>query len=336
MNIKSPLKKIFMVIIWCLLGGSGLALLIAAINAKNSSLCNGVEVEINDGGKAVFLNKKDVIAMLESEGIRDLHNKKIASFDLLKMETTLRRNTWIKDAQLYFDNNQMLKLRIQERQPLARLFTSGGNSFLIDSAGVQMALAEKNAFRLPVFTGYPSEKFGLRRDSALDSQIRNLANFLCHDSFWSNQVQEINIETSKTFRLTPLIGNQAIEFGDGSQYENKFHKLFTFYKDVITQTGFEYYTSINVAFENQVIATRKQGSISRADSIQARKNVMDMIRLAQKMQSDTAKIRDIKPLEKNTMTEQTLRSYDLPEEIETNNNQTGTKHQQQTVKQTKP
>jgi hypothetical protein len=36
------------------------------------------------------------------------------------------------------------------------------------------------------------------------------------------------------------------------------------------------------------------------------------------------------------MTEQTLRSYDLPEENETNNNQTGTKHQQQTVKQTKP
>jgi hypothetical protein len=85
MNIKSPLKKFFMVILWCLLGGSGLALLIAAINAKNSSLCQGVEIEINDGGKAVFLNKKDVIAMLESEGIRNLHNKKIASFDLLKM-----------------------------------------------------------------------------------------------------------------------------------------------------------------------------------------------------------------------------------------------------------
>ena len=317
-----------MVILWCLLGGSGLALLIAAINAKNSSICNGMEVEINGGGKALFLNTRDVAAMLESQGIRDMYNKKIASFDLLKMETILRRNSWIKDAQLYFDNNQKLKLRIQERQPMARLFTVGGNSFLIDSAGVQMALAEKNAFRLPVFTGYPSEKFGLRRDSALNRQIRDLANFLYSDSFWSNQVQEINISASKTFRLTPLIGNHVIEFGDGSQYENKFHKLFTFYKEVIAQTGFEYYTSINIAFESQVIATRKQGSISRADSIQARKNVMDMIRLAQKMQSDTAKIREVKPLEKNTMTEQNLRSYDLPDENENMNN----KHQQQTAK----
>jgi cell division protein FtsQ len=329
MNIKSPLKKFFMVVLWCLLGGSGLALLIAAINAKNSSLCNGMEVEINAGGKAYFLNKKDVVAMLESEGIKDLHNKKVASFDLLRMEGILRRNSWIKDAQLYFDNNQMLKIRIQERQPIARVFTTNGNSYLIDSAGIQMTLAERNAFRLPVFTDYPSEKFGLRRDSAMNRQIRDLAIFLNNDSFWSNQVQEINISGSRTFRLTPLIGNQLIEFGDGTGYENKFHKLFTFYKEVIAQTGFEYYTNINIAFENQVIATRKQGSITRADSIQARKNVMEMIRLAQKMQSDTVKIREVKPLEKNTMTEQNLRSYDLPEENDNDNHQTGIKHQQQ-------
>ena len=329
MNIKSPLKKFFMVVLWCLLGGSGLALLIAAINAKNSSICNGMEIEINGGGKVYFLNKKDVVTMLESEGIRDVHNKKVASFDLLKMEGILRKNSWIKDAQLYFDNNQTLRLRIQERQPMARLFTTGGNSYMIDSAGIQMALGERNAFRLPVFTGYPSEKFGLRRDSLLSRQIRDLAIFLNNDSFWSNQVQEINISSSKTFRLTPLIGNHMIEMGDGSEIENKFHKLFTFYKEVIAHAGFEYYTSINIAYENQVIATRKQGSVSRADSIQARKNVMELIRLAQRMQSDTARIREAKPLEKNTMTEQNLRSFDLPEENENNNNQPGINHQQQ-------
>jgi cell division protein FtsQ len=321
MNIKSSLKKIFTVIIWCLLGGSGLALLIAAINAKNGSFCSGMEVEINGGGKAFFLNKNDVDAMLESEGIKDLNNKKMTSFNLLKMEGVLKRNCWIKDAQLYFDNNQTLKLHIQERQPVARLFTLSGKSYLIDSNGVQMSMSSRYVFRLPVFTGYPGEKFGLRKDSALNRQIRDLSVFLNHDPFWSNQVQEINISAAKTFRLTPLIGNQLIEFGDGTDYENKFHRLFIFYKEVITQTGFEKYTGLNIAYANQVIATRKQGLISRADSIQARKNVMEMIRLAQKMETDTAKIREIKPLEKNTLTEQNLRSYDLPEENENINPQ---------------
>jgi cell division protein FtsQ len=330
MNIKNPLKRFFTIVLWCILGGSGLALLIAAINSKNSSFCNGMDVEINGGGKAFFLNKKDIVTMLEAEGVKDLHNKKMASFDLLRMEGILRKNNWIRDAQLYFDNNQILKLRIQERQPAARLFTTTGNSFLIDSIGVQMALAERNAFRLPVFTGYPADKFGLKKDSALNQQIRDMAVFLNKDMFWSSQIQEINISASKTFQLTPLIGSQSIEFGDGNDYENKFHKLFIFYKEVIAQTGFEKYTGINIAFANQVIATRKQGLISRADSIQARKNVMEMIRLAQKMESDTAKPREVKPLEKNTITEQSLQGYDLPEETGNElQNQTNNKHQKQ-------
>jgi cell division protein FtsQ len=328
MNIKSPLKKFFTVLLWCLTGGAGLALLIAAINSKNSSVCQGLEVEINAGGKAMFLNKKDMVSMLENNGLRDWRNKRTISFDLLKMETLLRRNSWIREVQLYFDNNQVLKVRIQERQPFARLFTVAGNSFLIDSNGVQMALSERNFFRLPVFTGYPGEKFGLRRDSALNNQIKDLAVFLNHDPFWSCQIQEVNISSSKTFQMTPLIGSQLIEFGDGSDYENKFRRLFIFYKEVVTRTGFEKYTSIKLAYANQVIATRNQGLITRADSIQARKNVMEMIRMARKMETDTSKPREIKPLEKNILTEQNLRGYDLPEEAD-NQNETGIKHQKQ-------
>ncbi len=316
MNIKSPLKKIFMILVWCLLGGSGLALLIAAINSKNSSICNGLEIEINGGSKAYFLNKKEVALMLEKEGIKDLRSRKTTSFDLLKMETILRKNNWIREAQLYFDNNQTLKLRIRERQPVARIFTVSGNSWMIDSNGVQMALAERNVFRLPVFSGYPGEKFGMRKDSTLNRQIMNLAIFLNKDPFWSNQVQELHISNLKTFQITPLMGNQLIEFGDGNGFEEKFHRLLVFYKTVIAQTGFEKYTGINIAFADQVIATRKQGVVSRADSIQARKNVMEMIRLAKKLETDSIRIREVKPLERNTVTEQNLRSYDIPEENE--------------------
>lgn len=101
MNIKGPLKRIVVILAWCLLGGAGLAVLIAAMNSKNSSQCRGVEMEINGGGKAMFLNKKDVALMLESGGLSELNNRKIASFDLSKMENVLRRNNWIKDVQLY-------------------------------------------------------------------------------------------------------------------------------------------------------------------------------------------------------------------------------------------
>ncbi len=318
MNIKSPLKKFFTVAVWCLLGGTGGVLLIAAINSKNSSLCQGMDVEINGGGKAMFLIKRDIVLMLDSSGLKDLRNKKTSSFDLLKMEKMLRRNGWIKEVQLYFDNNQILKVRIQERQPAARLFTVSGSSFLIDSSGSQLSLTEKSVFRLPLFTGYPSEKFGLHRDSSLCRQILHMTIFLNQDTFWTSQVQEMNITPSKTFLLTPLIGNQVIEFGDGNDCEKKFHKLLVFYKTVITETGFEKYNTINLAYSNQIIATRKQGIVSRVDSIQARKNVMEMIRMARKMEADTSHLRAVKPLERNTISEQNLQSYDLPGENDVN------------------
>ena len=322
------MKKFFTVMLWCLVGGAGLALLVAAINSKNTSGCRGLEVEINEGSKARFLNKKDLVVMLENNGLKDWHNKKTESFNLLQMETVLRRNSWIRDVQIYFDNSDILKIRIQERQPIARLFTISGYSFLIDSGGIQMPLSDRNVFRLPVFTGYPNEKFGLGKDSVLNKQIRDLAVFLNQDGFWACQIQEVHINSLKNFQMTPLIGSQQIDFGDGTDFEKKFHRLFIFYKEVITKTGFEKYVSINLAFANQVIATRKQGIVSKSDSIQARKNIMEMIRKAQKMDTDSTKVRDSKPLEKNTVTEQNLRSYDLPEE---NDNQTdsGNKHQKQ-------
>jgi len=118
--------------LWCLLGGGVLALLVAAINSKNSSGCQGLEVEINGGGKARFLNKKDLMVMLENNGLKDWRNKKAASFNLLQMESLLKRNSWVRDVQIYFDNNQILKIRIQEREPVARLFNTSGLSFFID------------------------------------------------------------------------------------------------------------------------------------------------------------------------------------------------------------
>jgi hypothetical protein len=58
---------------------------------------------------------------------------------------------------------------------------------------------------------------------------------------------------------------------------------------------------------------------------------MEMIRLAQKMETDTGIIREVKPLERNTVTEQTLQGLDLPEENE-NQTETDNKHQKQQQK----
>jgi cell division protein FtsQ len=181
----------------------------------------------------------------------------IKSFDLRKMENQLKRNVWVKDAELFFDNSRVLQVRVQERVPVARLFTVNGNSFYIDSSGEKLPLSDKFSARLPVVTGFPSEKDKLTgADSVMMRDIINISNYLLHDEFWMAQVSQIDIQPDRTFDMIPVVGNHIIEFGDGTDYEKKFKRLLLFYQQVLSKTGMDVYEKLNVRFARQVIGVK--------------------------------------------------------------------------------
>ncbi|MCH5600880.1 cell division protein FtsQ/DivIB [Niabella ginsengisoli] len=74
------------------------------------------------------------------------------------IEDLLEQSSWVYNADLYFDNNDILHANVTERKPLARVFTDRGESFYIDEAGKHIPLSEKVSLDLPVFTGFPSKK----------------------------------------------------------------------------------------------------------------------------------------------------------------------------------
>jgi cell division protein FtsQ len=53
------------------------------------------------------------------------------------------------------------------------------------------------------------------------------------------QISQIDITPSKEFEMIPTVGNHIIEFGDGTDYDAKFKKLFIFYKQVLAKTGMD-------------------------------------------------------------------------------------------------
>jgi len=311
MSIKANIKKILFILVWCIAGAGALALLVAAINMKNSKTCKRYSIEINEKGRPLFIDQKLVLNILTTNNSEKIVGKEIASFDLRKMEEKLKKNAWVRDAQLFFDNTQTLRINITERQPIARVFTTGGSSFYIDSGCVQLPLPGSVHLRLPVFTNFPREKIKLSGpDSALSDQIRKLSGFIIKAPFWMSDIEQLNITQERKFEIVPLIGNHVIEFGDGNDYEKKFHRLFVFYREVLSKTGFDRYSKIDVQYSGQVIGTKRGGNISRSDSLQAVKNILQLIKSTRQLQADTVK-QNTKPLEHNTITEQTLTNYDL-------------------------
>jgi cell division protein FtsQ len=287
-------------------------LLVAAIGYRNNKTCKGYRIDIAGTSGTLFIDKKQILELLAGTGVGKVQNTPIAHFDLRRMETALEKNVWIKDAELFFDNNEILRVNVTEREPIARVFTRDGNSFYMDSSGVQLPLSAKLTAKLPVFTGYPEEKIKARgRDSLLVVQMRQLSTFLRSDSFWMAQIAQLDVTSDRRFELVPTVGNHVIGFGDGSDYQAKFHRLFVFYKEVLSKTGFDKYSRIDVAYAGQVIGTHKGSEGSRMDSLQGMRNIQQMIRSAQLLQSDTIHQRDMRPLERPTQTEQTLTNYDL-------------------------
>lgn len=291
MSLSSNLKKILFISTWVILGAGLLVLLIAAMRVKKELNCSGYTIDIKSPAGQLFVDKKDVETILTNNGGFQLNGRSLKNFDLKKMEEQLEANPWISDAELFFDKDGLLLVKVKERQPIARIFTFGGSSFYIDSSAKRLPLSDKFSARLPVFTGFPSEKDRLTAaDKKLMQQIKLMSQVILPNNFWMAQVAQVDINGAREFEIIPTIGNHVIEFGDGTDAEKKFRRLFLFYQQVISKSGFDAYQRIKVQYAGQVVGVRHARALSKYDSIQAIKNVEKLIALAQTEQERLIKM----------------------------------------------
>ena len=259
MSISKKISQIFFVALWTLSIAGLVVLLVAAMNARKNQVCKGYSITINNQQQGKwFIDKNDIVNVLTGQ-LPDVKNKSIAAFNLGKIEAELKKQIWIRDADLYFDNNGVLKIKVEEREPIARVFDQEGNSFYLDSTGHKLPLSDKMTAKLPVFTGFPANlaRWTNASDKKLVTQIKNLSLYLLNNNFWMAQVSQIDITPARDFEMIPTIGNHVVELGDGNDYEKKFNRLFLFYKQVLAKTGMEKYQRIKVQYDNEVIGVKK-------------------------------------------------------------------------------
>lgn len=253
-------RKIWRFVAATLWVSAGIALvifLIAAMRKRDDKTCKGVDIEILDVKNNLFADKNDIKGMLQHIS-PVITGRPIGEFDLLKMEKTLEGNVWIKDAELFFDNNEVLRVKVKEREPMARIFTTTNKSYYIDKDFVRLPLSTKFSAQVPVFTGCPLDKTKWNKeDSVLLQQVKSISEFVSNDSFWAAQIEQVNYNAAKTFELVPSVGDHIIVLGDGNDLERKFNNLYLFYKEVLAKTGWNTYSLINIQYKGQVVATRK-------------------------------------------------------------------------------
>ena len=272
--------------IWILAGAGTVALLVAAMDKQSGKSCTGLNIDISGAAENVFIDHRDVEDILKRKG--SFTGIAAGLIDLRNIEEDLEKDPWIKNAELFFDNKQVLQVQITERQPVARVFTVMGNSFYLDGSGKVLPLSDKLSARVPVFTGFPFGKKLSKPDSALLKDVLSLSNYIVADSFWNAQIAQIDI-VGNEFEMVPVIGDHIIRFGDVTDKEKKFQKLFSFYKNVSTKVGFDRYETISLKYEGQVVATRRGAVVPLTDSVGAMQQLQHSLETMQAMTRDTVR-----------------------------------------------
>jgi len=286
MNTKQTIRKILFTVFWLAISGGLLTLLIAANNNKKKGICRDYRISIKGTHENFFVDKNDVLKLAGAVSGGKIKDEPVSSLNLRRMEELLEDNLWIKDAELWFDNKDVLHISVTEREPVARIFTTDGNSFYIDSTDLQMPLSDKLSAKVPVFTSFPGRKILSGKDSLLLHVVKNMALYILGDSFWMSQVAQVDITPEKNFEMIPVVGNHIVKLGDGENIDKKFSRLFVFYKEVLSKTGFDKYSTVDVEYTGQVIGTKKGTGKMLIDSAQLRLNVEKLLKQIQQVQND--------------------------------------------------
>ena len=184
----------------------------------------------------------------------------------------------------------MLCVEIQEREPLARVFTNNGASFYLDDSITILPLSNRHTARLPVFTSFSGSLNQLNKfDTALLKSIKTMGAFILKDSFLMSMIDQIDINKKNEFELIPKMGDQTIIFGDTSDLSQKFEKFELFYKKVVPVYGWKKYCKVNLEYKNQLVASIRGKDIVMADSMRTLKIMKTLAEFSSKMSADTSR-----------------------------------------------
>ena len=250
-------QQIVIKILWSIAAAALILLFVVSWKAKSEKLLTYIQIElVGESAEALFMDEIAIRVILNEQGVQV--GMPIEKINLTQLEKFIEKTEWVKNAEFFINNKLVLEVKIEQRIPIARIFTASGSSFYIDNEGTRLPLKQLTVLNLPVFTGFPTDQLKLSKpDSVLLKDVLFFAKTIQKDSFFMAQVAQVNIEPNGSFQMVPTLGDHLVLLGTVDQLEDKLNRLFTFYKKVWLGSGVNAYQYIDCRFNQQVVALKK-------------------------------------------------------------------------------
>ena len=185
------------------------------------------------------------------------------------LESYISSRPYIDSVEVFKDLNGKLHLYVSQSRPLFRLFAPGCGSVYVNDRSIVMPLSGRyTADVIPITCD--SLFFGLltgeikkdKKNSVNEVNLDNLVNFVDwveRNSFWNNQITQINVNSRQEIELIPRAGCSLIILCDWEQlsdFKESIDKLEVFYRRELRQVGADKYRIINVKYKDLIVCTK--------------------------------------------------------------------------------
>jgi cell division protein FtsQ len=234
-----------------------ISFLIAFSERKQDGLiCKDIEIELDNVNENHFLDEADIMKLVVGSG-QPIKGTSLDDINLKAIETKLKYDKHILDAELFGDLKGNLVVNVELRRPIARIVQEDAPDVYIAEDGVIMQVSEKYTSRVVLVSGaYVKTLLESQDLNNLEEgkQLLEMIEFINDDKFWKAQIAQLDINSNGKITIYPQMTGQRVQFGKPEDFELKFKKLMIFYKEILPQRGWTRYERVNLEYNGQIVA----------------------------------------------------------------------------------
>ena len=242
--------KQILIVVCNIIVGIYLILAVTAFNNPDEAMtkeCAEVKIDIEEETMEGFLNPGEVKRLLTQYKLYPL-SQPMNRISPRRIEETLQKSPFVEKAECYKSLNGHVCIIIKQRIPVIRIMSDNGDNYYLDNFGNIMPEAGY-ATDILIASGHINKKYA-------QNVLSKIANHIISDSFWRNQIVQLNVLTNGTLEMITRVGDHIVYLGYPAHIDNKLERLKKFYIYGLNKTGWNKYNYINVEFSNQIICKR--------------------------------------------------------------------------------
>ena len=210
----------------------------------DKQVCSQVKIDIQDAVVDGFLNANEIKSILQRAKLYPLAQS-MATIDARQIEDVLKSSPFVNDAQCYKTQSGQVCIQLTQRTPVMRVKADNGDDYYVDNHGGVMPNT-KYCSDIMIATGKVNRKYAC-------NVLTKVGNTIVNNKFWRNQIVQVNVLADGTVELVPRVGEHIIYIGYPNELNEKLARLEKFYRYGLSKAGWNKYSYINLAFENQII-----------------------------------------------------------------------------------